>query len=96
MKEEGKDVIVDIDADERGYDSDDDFDFTAHNKRQYIKFLTQVGFGGAIVVFSMVQIARNDVEDKAIFYGLLSGTLSAFMPNPTIAAVQRRLKTRSK
>ena len=52
--------------------------------KRFVKFITQVGFGGSLVIFAMVQIARSDVENKSIYFSLLSGIIGTFLPQPTI------------
>ncbi len=51
--------------------------------RHFIKFITQVGFGASVILFSMVQISRG-VENDEIYFSLLSGTLGLFLPHPQL------------
>jgi hypothetical protein len=50
----------------------------------FIKYLTQILFGASVCIFSMVQIGRNDVPNKEVYFGLLSGTMGIFMPHPSL------------
>jgi hypothetical protein len=54
----------------------------SRSNKQFIKYMTQVGFGAALVIFSMIQIAQDDVKNKEIFFSLLSGTVGIFLPHP--------------
>jgi hypothetical protein len=56
----------------------------SHTNKHFIKYLTQIGFGATVVIFSMVQIARSDVESKEIYFSMLTGTLGIFMPHPSL------------
>ncbi len=48
---------------------------------EYIKYGVQVTFGSVLVFFSMYQILR-DVDDPAVYYSMLSGTIGLFLPTP--------------
>jgi hypothetical protein len=58
------------------------------SNREFIKYITQVGFGVSVMVFSMIQIAR-DVGGNEIYFSLLSGTLGLFLPHPQMNAMPR-------
>ena len=38
--------------------------------------------GATVIIFSMIQISRDDVENTEIYFSLLSGTLGLFLPHP--------------
>ena len=52
--------------------------------QDFVKYVTQIGFGASVMVFAMVQISRADVENKEIYFSMLSGTLGLFLPHPTM------------
>jgi hypothetical protein len=52
------------------------------SNKEFVKYITQIGFGASVMIFSMVQISRADVESKEIYFSLLSGTLGLFLPHP--------------
>ena len=54
----------------------------SRSNKEFVKYITQIGFGASVMIFSMVQISRADVESKEIYFSLLSGTLGLFLPNP--------------
>jgi hypothetical protein len=54
------------------------------SNKSFIKYITQVCFGASIMIFSMAQIARSDVDNKEIYYSMLSGTVGLFLPHPTL------------
>jgi hypothetical protein len=56
----------------------------SHTNKHFIKYLTQILFGASVCIFSMVQIGRNDVPNKEVYFGLLSGTMGIFMPHPSL------------
>jgi hypothetical protein len=56
----------------------------SRSDKGFIKYVTQICFGASIMIFSMAQIARSDVENKEIYYSMLSGTVGLFLPHPTI------------
>ena len=56
----------------------------SNSSKPFVKYLSQVGFGAAVVIFSMIQISRN-VDDKAIYFGIMSATVGIFMPHPTMS-----------
>ena len=58
----------------------------SRSNKEFVKFVTQVGFGASVIVFSMVQISRPDVKNKEIYFSMLSGTLGLFLPHPTMAS----------
>ena len=51
--------------------------------KHYLKFITQIAMGSAVMIFSMAQIIRG-VDNIEIYFSLLSGTLGIFMPRPAI------------
>ena len=56
------------------------------SNKEFVKYITQIGFGASVMIFSMVQISRADVESKEIYFSLLSGTLGLFLPHPQMKA----------
>ena len=54
------------------------------SNKEFVKYITQIGFGASVMIFSMVQISRADVESKEIYFSLLSGTLGLFLPHPSM------------
>ena len=54
----------------------------SRSNKEFVKYITQIGFGASVMIFSMIQISRSDVENKEIYFSLLSGTLGLFLPNP--------------
>lgn len=48
---------------------------------EHVKYMVQIGFGGAVMLFSMVQIIRNE-GDTTVYYSMLSGTMGLFLPSP--------------
>jgi len=54
------------------------------SNKEFVIFITQSCFGASLVIFSMIQIARNDVENKEIYFSLLSMIIGTFLPNPKI------------
>jgi hypothetical protein len=60
----------------------------SRTNKDFIKYITQIGFGASVVIFSMVQIGRTDVENKEVYFGLLSGTMGIFMPHPNLKSVK--------
>jgi hypothetical protein len=56
----------------------------SHTNKDFIKYLTQIGFGASVVIFSMIQIGRNDIANKEVYFGLLSGAIGTFMPHPSL------------
>jgi hypothetical protein len=48
---------------------------------EHVKYLVQIAFGASIMLFSMVQIIRND-GDVTVYYSMLSGTMGLFLPSP--------------
>ena len=56
--------------------------------KHFVKFLTQLGFGASLVVFAMIQTARDDVENKEIYFSLISGIVGTFLPYPTLKEKQ--------
>jgi hypothetical protein len=59
------------------------------SNKEFVKYITQIGFGASVVIFSMVQISRDDVESREIYFSLLSGTLGLFLPHPHIKSEQK-------
>ena len=59
------------------------------SNKEFVKYITQIGFGASVMIFSMVQISRDDVLNKEIYFSLLSGTLGLFLPNPSIKGEQK-------
>ena len=55
----------------------------SRTNKEFIKHITQIGFGASVMIFSMAQIARG-VEGQEIYFSLLSGTLGLFLPHPQI------------
>ncbi len=52
---------------------------------QAIKYFVQVGMAGVVMVFSMYCItSAAETEDKAIYWSLLSSTLTYFLDAPAI------------
>ena len=56
---------------------------TASREACIAKFAVQVAFGLLLVVFSMYQIA-NKVENKEIYFTMLSSTVATFFPHPNL------------
>ena len=54
----------------------------SRSNKEFVKYITQIGFGASVMIFSMVQISRAEVESKEIYFSLLSGTLGLFLPHP--------------
>ena len=54
------------------------------SNKEFVKYITQIGFGASVMIFSMVQISRADVKSKEIYFSLLSGTLGLFLPHPEL------------
>ena len=54
----------------------------SRSNKDFVKYVTQVSMGSAVIIFSMIQVARGDVESKEIYFSLLSGTLGLFLPHP--------------
>ena len=52
--------------------------------KEFIKYITQIGFGASVMIFSMAQIARG-VESQEIYFSLLSGTMGLFLPHPSMS-----------
>ena len=48
---------------------------------EHVKYIVQIGFGGTVMLFSMVQIIRNE-GDTTVYYSMLSGTMGLFLPSP--------------
>lgn len=48
---------------------------------EHVKYLVQIAFGASIMLFSMIQIIRND-GDVTVYYSMLSGTMGLFLPSP--------------
>lgn len=51
--------------------------------KHFLKYLTQIIMGSAVMIFSMAQISRG-AENPEIYFSLLSGTLGLFLPHPQI------------
>ena len=51
--------------------------------KHFIKYITQITMGGAVMLFCMVQIGLG-TENQEIYFSLLSGTLGLFLPHPQI------------
>ena len=50
-----------------------------------VKYFVQVGMAGVVMSFSMYCICvANETEDKAIYWSLLSSTLTFFLDAPSI------------
>ena len=49
--------------------------------KHYLKYITQISMGSAVIVFCMAQIIR-EVENPQVYFSLLSGTLGLFLPAP--------------
>ena len=56
----------------------------SNSDKGFVKYVVQALFGASLMVFSMVQISRSDVDHKEIYFSLLSGTVGLFLPHPTI------------
>jgi hypothetical protein len=56
----------------------------SNTNKHFIKYITQIGFGASVCIFSMIQIARVGVENKEIYFTMLSGTMGLFMPHPSL------------
>ena len=54
----------------------------------HVKYMVQIGFGGAVMLFSMAQIIRNE-GDTTVYYSMLSGTMGLFLPSPSMAATKK-------
>ena len=54
----------------------------SRSNKDFVKYVTQVSMGSAVIIFSMIQVARGDAENKEIYFSLLSGTLGLFLPHP--------------
>lgn len=53
--------------------------------RNFVRYCVQVCFGASVVIFSMAQImSAEQTEQTEIYFSLISGTVSYFLPNPTI------------
>jgi len=57
----------------------------SHSNKEFVKYITQIGFGAAVMIFSMIQISRPGVENKEIYFSLLSGTMGLFLPHPSMS-----------
>lgn len=55
--------------------------------KDFLKYITQIGFGASVMIFSMAQIARG-VDNQEIYFSLLSGTLGLFLPHPSLGAAK--------
>jgi hypothetical protein len=51
--------------------------------KHLIKFIAQVAMGSCVIIFGMIQIIR-DVENKNVYFSMISGTLGIFLPRPAI------------
>ena len=56
----------------------------SRSNKEFVIFISQVGFGASLVLFSMIQIARDDVVNKEIYFSLLTLIVGTFLPNPKI------------
>ena len=56
----------------------------SRSNKDFVRWISQVGFGASVMIFSMVQISRADVENKEIYFSMLSGTMGLFLPHPTM------------
>ena len=50
-----------------------------------LKYIIQVTMGSIVMIFCMCMIVIDDeMDDKSIYYSLLSGTLGYFLPHPSL------------
>jgi hypothetical protein len=53
----------------------------SRSNKEFVKYMTQIGFGASVIIFSMIQISRG-VDNQEIYFSLLSGTMGLFLPHP--------------
>ena len=66
----------------------------SRSNKDFVRWISQVGFGASVMIFSMVQISRADVENKEIYFSMLSGTMGLFLPHPTCVSLRRGIFVR--
>jgi hypothetical protein len=50
----------------------------------FVKYIATYTITLAILIFSMIQIARNPEENNTIFFSLISSILTLYIPSPAL------------
>ena len=56
----------------------------SRSKKDFVRWMSQLGFGASVRIDSMVQISRADVDKREMHFSMLSGTMGLFLPHPTM------------
>jgi len=51
----------------------------------FIKFATQFIISMTVMIFSMIMISMDPEKDNSIYFSLISGILTLYIPPPTLA-----------
>lgn len=83
--EENEDhVVVDQQVSESSEDEKEWVVCCSHSSVHFIKYMFQVSTLSSVMIFSMYQISRNDVENKEIYFSLLGSILGTYLPSPEL------------
>ena len=57
----------------------------SNTNKHFLKYIVQVLFGVAVMLFAFIQVIR-DVDQKEIYFSLISGIIGGFLPSPHMNA----------
>ena len=61
----------------------------SHSSREFVKYIITVSISMIVLIFCLFMIAVNPTDDNSIYFSLISGIISIYVPSPQINKKQK-------